>query len=63
MEVRTIVLEDMDRANPKSHNLITPCAPISTFCGQVMAQTLITIEALIHIDEDKPLPGVSYLDV
>lgn len=40
MDVKTMVLDDIDRANPKSHNLITPCAPMSTFCTAIAAQIL-----------------------
>ena len=33
MEVKTIVLVDMDLANPKSQSLTIPLAEIKIFCG------------------------------
>ena len=43
IEVRTIVLFDIARANPKSHNFILPFAPIKTFCG-FMSRCMILFE-------------------
>jgi hypothetical protein len=33
MDATTVVCCDMARANPKSHSMTRPFAPMSTFCG------------------------------
>jgi len=43
MEVNTIVLLLMARAKPKSHSLMRPFGPMSTFCG-FMSRCMILLE-------------------